>query len=371
LVGGFLSLCCFTCILIYIIWTSIRYFGNPVNKSQVVLDADTIGLETPRVGIVWNTAAGNLADDTIAYFTMSMVVISNSSTATKVSTPLQLSTNCAYYLNVDVDFNPIDPTLPPTVAAASCFSLSNYSLDAIGNISGTFESGYYRYLEVDVWACEGTSPSGKNCSSQATINAALASGEIEIMWYNTEVLDVIGVDPHLALTRVWRSYRFKFAPPLVVSTDVYMTKTAVVHHSAWPLGKDDDATAFREGALVNSFTNFSPNKPRLMEFIFRLDPRMVQEVWTPSLVFDLIGSWGALWSSLLLIIGIPAAFYNERKWNFLVEENQLELETKKSPVLSVFEKSIANRAAVNRTISRKKDINPTSTIKKFTWNQIQ
>jgi len=118
-----------------------------------------------------------------------------------------------------------------------------------------------------------------------------------------------------------------------------------------------------ESVMIDTFTTFSPSKPRLVKFIFRTDQRMVEEEWSPNLIFDLIGSWGAFWSSLLLIVGLPAAFYNEKKWNFLVAENQIALGTGSSPVLNVLEKRIARSNATGRKESGAP--NPLSTISNF------
>lgn len=54
----------------------------------------------------------------------------------------------------------------------------------------------------------------------------------------------------------------------------------------------------------------------------------IEEDWTPELFFDLIGSWGAFYSSLLLIFGTAALVYNEQKWNFLLEEVRTERDSK-------------------------------------------
>lgn len=43
-----------------------------------------------------------------------------------------------------------------------------------------------------------------------------------------------------------------------------------------------------------------------------------QENWTPPIFFDLLGSWGAFWSTLLLFFGTVALFYNSTKWHYLL-----------------------------------------------------
>jgi len=244
LVGGFLTVCCLTGILIYIVWTSFRYFLDPVGKSQVTIDADTMGIEVPRVGVVFNLGSGGtFYDDTYFYFQMSMNVVTNSNITTKNTTQLQL-TSCDFYRRLSNDFVPEPETPDPVASGVQCFSLKDYPINQIGNISGIFEEQFFRYLQVDMFKCYGVSPSGRNCSNSSTIDPLISAGEVQIMWYNTEINDVLGVDPHLNALRVWRSYRFKFATNLVVSKDIYMIKSHITHHSAWPLGKTDNALDF-------------------------------------------------------------------------------------------------------------------------------
>ena len=65
----------------------------------------------------------------------------------------------------------------------------------------------------------------------------------------------------------------------------------------------------------------------------------------------MIGSWGAFWSSLVLIFGSVALWYNDKKWHFLADgkkifkyptyqENALEFEENDDPVLNVVGKKL-------------------------------
>jgi hypothetical protein len=92
---------------------------------------------------------------------MSTNIVTNSNITTKVTTPLTL-TSCNYFAEVGFDFTPVGQTDP--IATAQCFSLTDYPLDQIGNISGIFEQPYFRYLEVNMNRCVGKSPTGKNCT---------------------------------------------------------------------------------------------------------------------------------------------------------------------------------------------------------------
>jgi len=166
------------------------------------------------------------------------------------------------------------------------------------------------------------------------------------MWYNKGVNDVIGVDPHLVVNRTWRSYRYKFAQGLVISKDLYLTKDIITHHSAWPLGRQDVATAFRESAQIDTFSTLGSGNAKYIKFIFRTDPFMVQEDWSPGLIFDLIGSWGAFWSSLVLIFGTMALWYNDKKWHFLAEEQSLDFENDDlDPIFQVVQKRLGQNSS--------------------------
>jgi len=280
----------------------------------------------------------------------------------KTTTHLNL-TLCDYYTNISMDYQPFSYNNVPVYTGITCVDLENNTfpgLDQLGNLVGIFEDKKFRYLQVTLNTCVGTSPDGNPCENSTLIQNMISGGEIVIMWYNVGVDDVIGVDPHLISVRDWKSYRFKFATGLVVSKDLYLQKDSITHHSAWPLGKIDQAVAFRESKMIDTFTTYSPNNGRYFKVIFRTDELMIQEDWTAQLLFDLLGSWGAFWSVLLLIIGSTALVYNSKKWEFLVEENKLNIAGSDTRILNVLEQRLgrnsANQDDLDPKLKRKKSL---------------
>jgi len=354
LVGGIATLCCIIIILIYMIVTGRRFLNAPISKSQVIVPADTAGVPTPIVGLRFNDAKGNpFDDDTYFYCSVTMNYVINSDINTKQTEPIQLD-KCSYYRELDVNYQPLtnDPPIYYNVTCVKTDQTLINQTSGLGNIRGIFEASQFRYLEVDMMRCIGTTPDGRNCTNSSVIDAEVYGGEIAIMWYNDDVQDVVGVHPTLVRRREWRSYRFKFATGIVLSKDIYLEKSNVTHISAWPLGKDDLISNFRESQMVDTFTTFSNTKGRYVKFIWRADFEMILEQWSPILFFDLIASWGAFWSSLLLIIGTFAIIYNGKKWAYLVSQGRLSLADCRSTELDALENSLKQKKILNEMSRR-------------------
>jgi len=232
----------------------------------------------------------------------------------------------------------LDDGVEPVYQDVVCIDRENNTFPddggKLGNLTGIFEDKKFRYVELTLNGCR------TDCENSTIVDDLIANGEIAIMWYNVAIQDVLGVDPRLIPSREWKSYRFKFATGLVVSKDLYLTKQSVIHHSAWPLGEDDVSVAFRETKQIDTFTTYSASRRRYFKVIFRMDEKMIQEEWTAVLFFDLIGSWGAFWSSLLLLIGTVGLLYNSKKWEFLVSEDKLGVEESDQTVFSMLSKKL-------------------------------
>jgi len=328
--GGFFSICCIIGIIIYMVITGTKFFRAPVPKSQVDDYSDVFGVEAPLIGARFTSASGaNYYDEDQFRFAFTLNIVHNSNLSTKETVTLKTKM-CDYYKFADLDFNPLPGYETPLASDVLCIDLSQqeYILNnrtvTIGNLSGVFEDPLYRYIQLEMFMCD-YDKVNNTCVPEANLSSIILGGNANIMWYNMDVTDVKGVNPHLGRTRSWKSYRFNFAPNIVVYKDIYVTKGIVTHTSSWPLGNNDVVEIYRETQMIDSLTAFTSNK-RILKYIWRLDGRMGIEQWTPATVFDLIGSWGAFWSSLLLILGTFAALYNEKKWQFLVENKQIEVE---------------------------------------------
>eukprot|EP01114_Cavostelium_apophysatum_P019083 TRINITY_DN6042_c0_g1_i1.p1 TRINITY_DN6042_c0_g1~~TRINITY_DN6042_c0_g1_i1.p1 ORF type:complete len:511 (-),score=106.32 TRINITY_DN6042_c0_g1_i1:83-1615(-) len=330
--GGFLSACCIVGIIIYMIITATRFFDSPVPKSQVDIYADSLGIETPLIGIRFNAANGSaLYDDTWFTFTMTLNIITGSNTRNRTIIPLNL-TECDYYKYADDDYKPYNLSyLTPVAEKVICLdrTKNTWTINGtdyeLGNLTGAFEDKMYRYIEVSMVECAVNGTVSKQPCSP-TRRDDILKGNVNVMWYNKDVQDVEGVDANMRLIRSWKSYRFTMAPGQIVNKDIYITKSVVTHTSAWPLGEDDVVTTYRETRMIDAISAFQESNRRFLKYIWRTDDRMRTELWGPATIFDLIGSWGAFWSSLLLIFGTLGALYNEKKWEFLVSTKQLEVD---------------------------------------------
>lgn len=303
--------------------TSNRFFNDPVSKSQLSTRMDETGIRTFQVGFKFTSGSGEVIDDPSYFtFTASIGEIRNSNASSKTLTPLPI-TYCTFYANITED----GTTGPEAAFDVPCVSEEDMTT-ALPKLIGVFEDPLYLYIDIALVGCK--NGGSVTCKTQQEIDDLITGGDFSIMWYNTAVKDIVGVQSDLKKVKVWRSYRYKIVPGVENSYDIYFTKSIITHTSAWPLGEDTHEETNNELTTIPTFNKFSTSKLRYHHVFLRSGYYMVnillltllmmktRENWTPQIFFDLLGSWGAFWSTLLLFFGTVALFYNSTKWHYLL-----------------------------------------------------
>lgn len=259
---------CLLGIIIYMLVTSNRFFNDPVSKSQLTTRMDDLGISSFQVGFKFISGSGETINDPSYFtFTASIGEIRNSDASSKTLTPLPI-TSCTFYTNITED----GTTGPATAFDVPCISEEDITA-ALPRLLGVFEDPLYRYIDIALVGCK--NGGSVVCKDQQEIDDLITGGDFSIMWYNTAVQDIVGVQSHLKRVKVWRSYRYKIVPGVENSYDIYFTKSNITHTSPWPLGEDSHEETTNELTTIPTFNKFSASKLRYHHVFLRSGYYMV------------------------------------------------------------------------------------------------